>query len=340
VSTPPATAIILAGAVAKGAFQAGVLEVVAARAPRIARIVATSAGALNGAVLAVGVRFGRLAVAAEVITRTWLEHATWQQLLRPSLAALRRGGLSSSAGVGEAVEAAMTQVVPAVRDPDVPLADVHLQMVTAALQGKPSARGPRAAAGDTTFEHVVEFAGASLDTAAGRAAVVHAASASAAFPGLFAPVELPPVGPCLDGGAVDNTPVSYALESLDVGRVVVVTDNPQRRAHDPALRGWAVIGRTIDIVINERLFRDLAFAHRVNAKLAELDALTRGWGLSDDQRAALADTLGWRPIELIQVRPERSLEGSPFAALADRRLRAEYIAEGRRAAERALAALP
>src|SRR4051812_44751881 len=52
------TAVILAGAVAKGAFEAGALEVLAphAEALRITRLVGASAGSLNASVFAVGLR--------------------------------------------------------------------------------------------------------------------------------------------------------------------------------------------------------------------------------------------------------------------------------------------
>ena len=54
----PASALILAGAVAKAAFQAGALEIIAAAALPIARVCGTSAGALNAAVYAAGIHAG------------------------------------------------------------------------------------------------------------------------------------------------------------------------------------------------------------------------------------------------------------------------------------------
>src|SRR5436190_1517846 len=145
VASPP-TALVLSGSVAKGAFQAGVLEVLAGAGLPIARIVAASAGSMNGVAFAAGVRYGRPALAA-------------------------------------AVE------------------------------------------GDTTFEYVTEFIGASFDSSEGRRRLITAVTASAAFPLLFSPVDVDPVGPCVDGGAVNNAPVSYGLDSPEVTRVIVVTDS-------------------------------------------------------------------------------------------------------------------
>ncbi len=96
MTAPPPTALVLSGAVAKGAFQAGVLEELARARMPIARIVAASAGAMNGAAFAAGLRFGRVELAAEVIVETWLRDATWLRFLRPSLVGLLRGGVSST----------------------------------------------------------------------------------------------------------------------------------------------------------------------------------------------------------------------------------------------------
>jgi hypothetical protein len=57
----------------------------------------------------------------------------------------------------------------------------------------------------TTFEEVVAFSAETFDTRQGRANVARAALASAAFPVLYEPVEVRGVGPCVDGGVVNNT---------------------------------------------------------------------------------------------------------------------------------------
>ncbi len=336
MTAPPPTALVLSGAVAKGAFQAGVLEELARARMPIARIVAASAGAMNGAAFAAGLRFGRVELAAEVIVETWLRDATWLRFLRPSLVGLLRGGVSSTRAVADVVRDGLTRIAPTSPLP-APVADIALQLVVAPLLGTSSARGSRAAIeGDTTFEYVTEFGGASFDSAEGRHRLVTAVTASAAFPLLFSPVEVEGVGLCVDGGAVNNAPVSYGLDSPEVTRVIVVTDSPRRLHDDEPPRGLDIIGRLAEMLVNERLFRDLAQSQKANEKLARIQALADQWGLSLEQRAELERAIGWRAVDLVQIRPDRPLEGTSFSGLHDRNLRARYIEQGRIAAARVL----
>src|SRR5438445_408799 len=67
------------------------------------------------------------------------------------------------------------------------------------------------------------------DARDGLERVFVAATASAAFPVLFAPVDVPGVGPCTDGGLVNNTPILAAFgpdadERLDA--ILVITPTP------------------------------------------------------------------------------------------------------------------
>ncbi|MCE9573838.1 MAG: patatin-like phospholipase family protein [Deltaproteobacteria bacterium] len=336
VVSPPATALVLSGAVAKGAFQAGVLEQIASARIPIARIVAASAGAMNGAAFAAGVRYGRIDLAADVIIETWLRDATWLRFLRPSLVGLLRGGVSSTRAVADVVLDGLARIAPTSPLP-APVADIALQMVVAPLLGTSSARGSEMAIeGDTTFEYVTGFEGAAFDSDEGRRRLVTAVTASAAFPLLFAPVEIEGLGPCVDGGAVNNAPVSVGLDSPEVTRVIVVTDSPRRVRDDEPPRGLDIVGRLAEMLVNERLFRDLAQSRKANEKLARIEGLADKWGLSPEQRAELVAALGWRAVELVQIRPERPLDGTAFSGLHDRDLRARYIDQGREAAARVL----
>jgi len=332
-------ALVLSGSVAKGAFQAGVLEEIAKARMPIARIVAASAGAMNAVGFAAGIRYGCPNAAAEVVTDTWLHDATWLRFLRPSLSGLVRGGVSSSRALADVIADGIERIAPIASLP-APAADVVVQMVVAPLLGTSSLNAaPDAVAGDTTYEHIAQFAGPSFDSEEGRRRLVTAVTASAAFPLLFSPVELEGVGPCVDGGAVNNAPVSYALESPEVTRVIVVTDSPRHHDHEDVPRGLEIIGRLAEMLINERLFRDVARSRVANRKLARIDELATRWGLSDAQRLELFDTIGWRPIELVQIRPDQPLEGTAFSGLHDRDLRERYIEAGRVAAARTLDAL-
>ena len=89
------TALILAGAVAKGAFEAGALAVLSQHAAEIpiSRIVAASSGALNAAIYATGVRAGRELDVGERLADLWQHDADWHHVLKVSPRALvgRRG---------------------------------------------------------------------------------------------------------------------------------------------------------------------------------------------------------------------------------------------------------
>jgi NTE family protein len=266
-----ATALILAGAVAKGAFEAGVLSVIAEQRFEIASLVATSAGALNATLYAAGLRYRRAPLGAQVLHDLWLDKATWTNIVRPSLRGLFGGrGLSSAAGLEAVLSDGLSRVVPSslseLRDP----APVSLTLVATSLNGAIRPNGNSRA---TSFEHAVSFEGSVFDTRSGRDRVCRAALASAALPILFEPVELPDVGPSIDGGIVNNTPISHAIDA-GIDRVIVITGNPLEAENRRAFRFLDLVGQAADIAVNERLFRDLLQARKVNDKLDRLtDAL-------------------------------------------------------------------
>jgi NTE family protein len=325
------TALVLAGAVAKGAFEAGVLSVLAEREVPIDIIVATSAGALNAAVYATGVRFGRTRVAGEVLASLWADKADWLHIVSPTLKGIfGLQGASTSRALQKIVRSGMEQVAEGTTGPR---GDVQLQLIATTLRGKlHDSKGVPT----TTFEHVMGLHGPDFDSAAGRDKVAHTAVASGAFPILFVPVEVEGVGPCVDGGAVNNTPISWAIEA-GAERVIVVTGNPLEIPAEP-LSGATLLGKEVDIAINERLFRDLLQARRVNKKLEAIDeALTT---LPEAERNRTRDAvrlaLGWSPLDILEIRPENPLAGDAFSGLHDRTQRLGYLDVGRAAAHRAL----
>jgi predicted acylesterase/phospholipase RssA len=162
--------------------------------------------------------------------------------------------------------------------------------------------------------------------------------ASASFPLLFAPTDVPGVGPCIDGGAVNNTPIKYALGGA-VGRqvdtIIVVSPTvaylPVDAQHEPVVpRGLALAGRLAEMLVNERLYRDLHDHEERNAALTGLRALSPGV-LDPGQLAAVIRALGWednRVVEVVQIRPLEPLPGSAFSGFASADLRARYIEIG------------
>jgi NTE family protein len=327
VPTASRTGLVLAGAVAKGAFQAGALEVLHRRGLRFARVVAASSGAINGAYWAAAIRAGREDEAARALPELWRDRANTGIFHLNPLAILGARGISTGDRIADLLEEVVGPWLPGARRP------VELRVVVTSLRGVPGSIGGRAA---TTHQHVVPFDGTAFDTREGRAAVFRAAAASGAFPGVFVPVELPGVGACVDGGAVNNAPIKEAIGDGEIDRVVVATPHPLVAGVSPVGEGGLeLLGRIADILINERLFRDLREAEAVNQQLAALERL-HGEGIIDGRQLEAVrravDLAQKRVLEIVQVRPPRELSGNPFSAFFSRKLREEYVEAGRQAA--------
>jgi len=319
--------VVLAGAVANGAFEAGALEVLAGRAAPVARVLGTSSGALNAAFFARSLLAGDPRAGAAALVHLWSTQATWWRVLRPSARGLL--GLSGLSGQGGVLALLRRHVEPV---PE-PRGDVELRIVVTALRGRPGDIGGAPA---TTHEGVCRFGAEDFRTRERLEGVFRAAVASAAFPGAFVPALVPGLGPCSDGGLVNNTPLKHVLGE-DVGRVVVVVPSP-RVSHDlaPGSVG-ALLGRIADIVVQERLYRDLREAAQVDARLAAIEAL--GPRLGDpgllEQVKAAAGLAGARRLQVIEIRPDRPPPNS-FAGFFSRALRDDLVEQGRAAARRAL----
>ena len=323
------TALILAGAVAKGAFEAGVLEVLAPEVERlgITRVIGASAGALNASVFAIALRTRTEARVAKSLVELWSDRATWHTVVDLNLRDIvTRTGLATA----DRVLALMRRAVDGLGSLDP--RNVSVSLVVTALAGQTQTLLGQPA---TTFEGAVTFADRELDDVAARERLLQAAVASAAFPGLFAPVAVPGVGPCVDGGAVNNTPVGLALEDSSVSRVVVVSPEPSCITPPEPLSGLNLLGHIAEILINERIFRDLHTAESVNGYLARLDALSAA-GVPPDVIERVKGVFGWRPLEIVPIRPERALTGNAFEAFGSHDLRLEYIDAGRNAARAVL----
>jgi len=166
--------------------------------------------------------------------------------------------------------------------------------------------------------------------------VFTAAVASAAFPLVFAPVQISGVGPCIDGGAVNNTPLKQALDGelgAELDAVVVISTSVEHHTELPDdLNGFTpLVGHIANMLTEERLYRDLRHAERVNTKIAGLDQLARDGKLTLQQLADVKQVLGWtrrRVVQLIPIRPRTMLPGNAFAGFFDADLRSEYLEAG------------
>ena len=321
------TAVVLAGAVANGAFEAGALEVVAARGFSITRVLGTSAGALNAAFFTRYLLAGESTEGAAAMVKLWREDATFWHVFSPSLKGIfTLEGLSTES----ALLALLRRHIPPV---PAPAREVQLRIVVTSLRGEVGDIGGEPA---TTHEAVCRFGGADFIAAAPLERVLRAAVASSAFPGGFLPAEVPGLGPCSDGGIVNNTPIKHALAD-DVRRVVVIVPAPLLSAGDVPATAQALVGRIADVIVQERLFRDLREAELCNRRLAAIDELARRRGdpaLADEVKSAVG--LGnARRLEIVQIRPREVLP-NPFAGFFDRGVRERLVDLGRAAAEAAL----
>ncbi len=334
-------AIVVGGAVAKGAFAAGALAHLTLRLREegtpIRAVVGTSSGALNATVLAAGVRAGRPMGAAKELVRLWRDRAAASRILDADLAsAIRLGGLSGSRRIVRLLDEACARLRRGTaREP------VVLRVVVAPLAGVPGV--------PTSFEAVETFEERDFDEPGSRARMFQAAVASAAFPYAFKPVALEGLGPCVDGGVVNNTPVKNAIERHpDVKAVYVVIADPADVSLTDAaaedLGALRLLARLVDMLIHERLVRDIAEARAVNRWLATLDGLVARRTLTPPARAEIIEALyggdaaTFRQLEVVEIRPERPLEGGSFSGFFRPDLRRAYLKAGWEAARTACSA--
>lgn len=328
-----AIALIVTGAVAKGPFHAGALSVLAERGVPVASVVGTSAGALNAAVFAAGVATGRVKHAARVAQEVWLDHASWSDIVSPSLNELLHGQVPFDAKrIRQMLAEGLARVLDTTAPPDQPpRAEVQLRLVGTDLLGhlksEEGADEPR----QTTFERSFVFSGVDFASSMGRDRILDCATASATFPVLFAPWKVDG-RPYLDGGAVNNAPVSYAIEPFSTRRLVVVSGQPAQMDSPSSVSAVALLPHVVDILINERLFRDLRAARKTNRKLAAVEQALSHPAVPDEVRAQIRAALDWQPLEILEIRPLTALEGNAFAGFGSAELRRAYFDEGKRRA--------
>lgn len=311
-------ALVLAGSVVKGAFAAGALSVLsdpetkARNGIDVTRIVGASSGALNGAYYAAAVRDGTEAFAGQRLAQLWLDDATIRGAFDFSLEDVVRGlGVSNS---DKLLAVMREQIRPATGT-----LPIELRVVVANASGETiDVAGSPA----TTFEHVFDFDGADFDAAESLERVFTAVAASSAVPGIYAPVPIELDGRTVqgfDGGIVDDAPLGHALDDApEITRVFVCTPFPRVRTEPLQLHGLALAGHILDLLVQERLIRDL-------------------------QRVADRNRSGWAgrgPVQVVEIRPDADLPGSAWTGFVSLALRRQYVQAGVDAARRALAISP
>jgi NTE family protein len=326
----PRTAIVLSGGVAKGAFEAGALDVLVERGIKISQVVGTSSGSLNATMLAGAVRAGRERDATRRLLTLWHDDADWMHIFHLTLReALEGRGLSDSFRVLKLMRDELPKITTASINP------IRLRIVVGLLNGVRRQFGQQVA---TTFEGVLTFDGPDFDDDAGRERIYNAAAASAAFPLLFHPVDVPGLGPCYDGGVVNDAPVKLAAED-GATRVIVIAPYPATFDSAAAPTGVALAAHLVDVLIHERLFRDLRDAERVNEAVRGVQTLVTAGVLDQNQMALVLQAFDARPLQIVTIRPTHELPGNSFAGFLHRNLREQYITAGHDVAHRVLDSL-
>jgi predicted acylesterase/phospholipase RssA len=331
-------AFVLAGAGAKGAFTAGALSVLSEPVSKerlgldITRIVGASSGALNGVYYAAAIRAGDEAFAGERLAELWLEDASLGGAFDVSLRDIAAGlGVSSQDKI---LALLRSQIRPSTgREPiELRLVITNASGETVTIDGGPA----------TTFEHVVDVGATDFDSPEGLERAFTAAVASAAIPGVFAPVSMSLGGrtvQAMDGGIVDDAPLGRALERApDIARLFVCAPYPRVRAEPPDLHGLALAWHVFDLLVQERLIRDLQRVENTNRVLGDLASLVP----DPDKRADLLHRLGWtgrRPVQIVEIRPDEELPGNAFSGFTSAELRQRYVSAGVDAARRVVGSL-
>jgi predicted acylesterase/phospholipase RssA len=334
-----ADALVLAGGVAKGAFAAGALGVLlgpdgkGAGEVNVVSVVGASSGALNGAFAAAVLHSRSEATEIARLPELWLEDATFGRVFEPTLGGIL--GLTGASGEDKVLEILRRAIRPAPRG-----REVELRLVVANLGGSIEMVGGAAA---TTFESILAFGPETFESEERLERLFHTVTASAAFPGAFMPVRLDIDGrsvQCIDGGAINNTPLRYALEHhAKIRRAFVVTSQLRVPPEPPEnLHGPALLAHLADVLIGERLYRDLRAAYARNEALRRLAKEVP----DPAERARIVKAIGWEevePLEIIEIRPEQELAGGMFDGFFQRELREQYVASGEEAARRWLESL-
>lgn len=321
------SALIIAGAAAKGPYAAGVLaELAASNRFDLAAVVGASSGALNGAVYAAGLRAGRPEAAAQLLCDLWAERAGVLHILT-----LKR----RKAILREALETFRREQTT---NP------IRFHVVVTSLAGHLAGDRSRHGHGHVLAERVHHFGPDDFTDPARLDFMTEVCMASGAIPFVFKPVEVTGEGQCWDGGVVNNTPISLAIHgkeprghrSNDVNHLIVVS--PERNVRRPGPYSRFAFNRLLEILVEERLGRDLEQASSFNLELDDLRGALERIAQRPVSLEELGPRLDWRPLAFTEIRPrERELEGNLVSGFFRPRLRKSYVDAGREAARYALA---
>lgn len=296
-------AVVLSGAAARGAFQAGALQTLipalTAEGYDLRIFLGTSAGSINAALWGQSAHLGAEAAGAEVV-RTWSKMGQANVIANP-LRTVVFGGtprfLASSAGLGAGVTS-LLDTTPLARTAAEVLSPAQLARnvrdgtldavgVVATRLPPPSRRSQREA---PSFARTVVFLDSTIDVAPvadpdrnvdvapGRIDAAHVLASSAipiAFPPVWVPAPALHQGWYSDGGVRLNTPLRPAV-ALGADRLLVVsamsTDpgraTPLAADSDPMPAIADTSAQVLHSVLGDQLTEDLATLSSVNRAVA------------------------------------------------------------------------
>lgn len=322
------TAIILSGAVIKGAWECGVLKVLTQQDLNIKSIVGSSSGSLNALGLAAGIVSGRVDFAIDDLISVWRDKAGWRNgflnLSLKNIVGLR--GLSSSKNLRNILQGNVERILTAKTNNrlDLSFAITQLGGNMAFINGQVN----------TTYENTINFTQDDFYSESGKNLMLDAACASSAFPAMFAPVNVAGYGWCVDGGVVNNAAILTAIRNPTIERIIVISPSPYLHTNKEDYSGLDLFSKVAEIVVNERLYRDLGDAFHINSIMKKLNDLVANKIITPEQMNKIDTILGHkRQIEIVQVRPKQKLAGNSFSGIFSRKLREEYIEAGMKAAQ-------
>lgn len=297
------SALIVAGAAGRGPYAAGALSKLA-RDTRfdIRHLAGASSGALNAAVYAAGLRVGAALEAADHLCDLWRRRAHWNHIMTHKQRV-------------DIVRKALERF----RDRR-PVHKVDLEIVVTSLRGQNDKYGY------SRFERPWQFSSGDFSSDRGIGEIAEVSVLSSTIPGVFPPASYADQGQFWDGGVVNNTPIGNALKKdRSIDHIIVVTGDSTRV--DPADKEYGpfALPRLLEIVIEERLSRDLYEARSFND---ELKALHRA-GFDLDKLHA---TVKWKLLQFLEIRPSRDVEGDLVSGFFSRREREHSIEVGQQTA--------
>ncbi len=307
------TALVLSGGGAKGAFEAGVIAAVEEADIRPEVVSGTSAGALNAAAVACG-------ISARALSELWtgLESGDVYRLRRDVHRLVRplhlvgnpsrllgRGWYSASEHLLDSIGwtwlfhlgPLRARLVALLGSEVLPIVDGMtltvscLDVVSGELVRFTNA-APTGARAEPTYREVMM--------------TVDHLLASAAIPGIFAPIEIEG-GTWWDGGLVANTPLSAAMGYGPDMAVVVATGAVERTGQPPRSLGEAA-SQIVDHLMRHGMVKDMDHAQTVNELVRAAPEATRHRHVDlvpvvpgDQDRSGLGELLDFDPRRARQL---------------------------------------